>query len=447
MPNFTNFTKNWAPADWLPRDPLFPGDLFNHSQLQFGAGLLYALGSLVTLVAAVIINKRFVVEGVKVGVGKIRNERLRSVLSNILVGGARSYPKFVFALLAYFVAFSDIGLATVLGSIGFSLHVIVGLGLFDFKRHFGSQKEVLLNCLLMLTVSGFGWSILTDGKAFSSMVPRLIPAFGFIVLYLVIFLLPLCYKYKVGEEEGDMPMHEEEKGNMLNGEQTDSPDNSSSSLFKSPTGILRSRGSSLLCLISWCEYVATLATALLPSLSMFCCDPLTRPNTRLWPLAVTGGALWVTCLLYLNVWWVTVVGNTLRMPSEVMGLVFVGPIMASSNLPLLARPTFVLQEITEILLNDILHGACLPFIFYFVAHGSYHIQAWYSTDLFFILLQMTILLTHLIFLCTNSSCSSSCCSIFQGLALIGFYILFFLPLVLANIFGRGCFGATCLGLD
>ena len=66
-------------------------------------------------------------------------------MSNILVGGARSYPKFVFALLAYFVAFSDIGLATVLGSIGFSLHVIVGLGLFDFKRHFGSQKEVLLD--------------------------------------------------------------------------------------------------------------------------------------------------------------------------------------------------------------------------------------------------------------------------------------------------------------
>ena len=87
----------------------------------------------------------------------------------------------------------------------------------------------------------------------------------------------------------------------------------------------------------------------------------------------------------------------------------------------------------EIFLNDILIGACLPFILYFVAHGSYHIQAWYSSDLIFLLLQvlkviaiiqillmnilttqMTILLTHLIFLCTNSSCSStSCCSIFQ----------------------------------
>ena len=38
----------------------------------------------------------------------------------------------------------------------------------------------------------------------------------------------------------------------------------------------RSQGSSLICLISWCEYVATLVTALLPSFSMFCCDPLNR---------------------------------------------------------------------------------------------------------------------------------------------------------------------------
>ena len=88
----------------------------------------------------------------------------------------------------------------------------------------------------MLTVSGFGWSILTDGKAFASAVPRLIPALGFIVLYLVIFLLPLCCK--MGEEEGDMAMHDQEKGKMVNG-QTDSPDNTSSSLFKGPPGILR----------------------------------------------------------------------------------------------------------------------------------------------------------------------------------------------------------------
>jgi len=393
----------------------------------------------------VIINKRFVVEGVRVGVGKIRNERLRAVLGSLLLGGAKSYPKFVFALLAYFVAFSDIGLGAVLGSIAFTLHVIVGLALLNFKRHFGSQKEVLLNCILMLTVSGFGWSILTDGKAFASAVPRLIPALGFIVLYLVIFLLPLCCK--MGEEEGDMAMHDQEKGKMVNG-QTDSPDNTSSSLFKGPPGILRSRGSSLLSLISWCEFVATLATALLPSLAMSCCDPVTRPSTSLWPLAVLGGSLWVPCLLYLNVWWTTVVGSTLGMPPEAMGLVFIGPILASSALPLLARPTFVLQEVADILLNDILHGVCLPFILYFIANGSYHIQSWYSSDMIFILLQMIILVTHLIFLCTSSSCcSTSCCSIFQGVTLIGFYILLFLPWVLANIFGMLCAGSACLGLD
>jgi len=392
---------------------------------------------MVTGIAAVIINKRFVVEGVLVGVEQIRNERLRSVLGKLFIGGARSFPKFLVALLGYFVAFSDIGFGAILGSTAFTLHVFVGFALLYHKRQLGSQKEVLLNCLLMLTVSGFGWAILTDGKAFASTVPRLIPAFGYLLFYLIIFLLPLFCKK--GEEEVDMPMHDQqEKVGMLNGQET------ASSLFKSPPG----KPCSFLCLISWCEYLATIATAVLPSLTMSCCDPVTRPNTRLWLLAVFGGALWVPCLFYLHVWWVSVLGNALGMPSELMGLVFIGPMLASEALPLLARPTFVLQEVTEILLNDIFHGVCLPFIIYFFAHGSYPIQAWYSSDMIFILLQMIILLTHLIFFCTNSSCSSkSCCTIFQGVALIGFYILLFLPWVTANIYGFLCAGATCLGLD
>jgi len=420
------------------RDPLFPPDLFSPDQLsRYGAWVLYAIGSLVTVVAAVIINNRFVVEGVRVGVEKIGNERLRSVLSSLLVGGARSYPKFVIALLAHHVALSDVGLGAVLGAIAFTLHVIVGLGLLNFKRHFGSQKEVLLNCLLMLAASGFAWSVLSQNDAFTSTVPRLVSVIGFIILYLVISLLPLCCKM-TKKEEVDFPLHEQMKENMQNGQTDPSPpgDSSSSSLFVKPPGILRTRGSSLLCLVSWCEYVATLATALLPSLSMFCCDPVARPNTRLWPLAVIGGALWVQGLLYLSVWWVTVVGNTLGMPPEAMGLVFVGPILASSALPLLARPSFVLQENAEILLNDILHGICLPFLLYLIVHGSYPVQSWESSDFICLMIQMTILLTHLVFLCTNSSCSStSCCSIFQGVALIWFYILFFLPSVVGHIYG------------
>jgi len=406
---------NFSDYDYDSRhysDPLFPPNLFSVSQLRYGAWLLYAIGSLVTVIAAVIINNRFVVEGVRVGVGKIRDTRLRSVLSSLLVGGARSYPKLVIAQLAHKVAYSDIGLGAVLGSIAFTLHVLVGLSLINFKRHFGTQKEVLLNCLLILTASGFGWAILTQESAFTA-PPKLFSVFVFVFFYLVISLLPLCCKMRE-EEEGDMPLHEQ--GNIENG-QTDSStpyDNSSSSLFKPPPGILRSRGSSLLCLVGWCNYVATLATALIPSLSMFCCDPVTRPNTRLWPLAVIGGALWVPGLLYLNVWWVTVVGDTWGMPPELMGVVFVGPILASSALPLLARPSFVLQESSGILLNDILYGVCFPFLLYFFAHGSYPVQSWESSDLICFHLQMIILLTHLIFLCTNSSCSStSCCSIFQ----------------------------------
>jgi len=277
-------------------------------------------------------------------------------------------------------------------------------------------------------------SILTQGLSYGH-TSRLFAVIGFIILYLVISFLPLCCKM-TKKEEVDFPLHEQMKEN--NGQTESSPpeDISSSSLFKMPPGILRTRGSSLLCLISWCEYVATLATALLPSLSMFCCDPVARPNTRLWPLAVIGGALWIPGLLYLSFWWVTVVGNTLGIPPEGMGVVFVGPILASSALPLLSRPSFVLQENAEILLNDILHGVCLPFLIYLIASGSNPVQSWDSSDFVCCMIQMIILLTHLVFLCSNSSCSSkSCCSIFQGIALIGFYILFFLPSVVGHIYG------------
>ena len=65
-------------------------------------------------------------------------------MSRLLVGGARSYPKLVIAQLAHNVAYSDIGLGAVLGSIAFTLHVIVGLSLINFNRNFGTQKEVLM---------------------------------------------------------------------------------------------------------------------------------------------------------------------------------------------------------------------------------------------------------------------------------------------------------------
>ena len=74
-------------------------------------------------------------------------------MSNFLVGGARSFPKFVVAQLAYHLAYSDIGLGAVLGSIAFTLHVTVGLGLLNFKRHFSTQKEVSSTVFLSNQIS------------------------------------------------------------------------------------------------------------------------------------------------------------------------------------------------------------------------------------------------------------------------------------------------------
>ena len=320
-------------------------------------------------ISALICPNRFVVEGVRVGLEKIRNERLRSlvytlalwstvlvctpwfqlaclfrsVLGNLLVGGARSYPKFVFALLAYFVAFSDIGLAAVLGSIGFTIHVVVGLALLNFKRHFGSQKEVFL-LLQYRNIKFMKYQI--EGS------PQLPPYADHLWLWLVdshwgqslhigcskidpiLWLHPPVFRHlptapllQDGGGWGGGPAH------ARAGEEADArwadwftwqqffifvqesswhPQVVLTCWNSSRRLSYRSRGSSLLCLISWCEYVATLATAILPSLSMFCCDPVTRlgtmrlpetcfqtfcfrPNTGLWPLAVVGGSIWVPC--------------------------------------------------------------------------------------------------------------------------------------------------------
>ena len=198
----------------------------------------------------------------------------------------------------------------------------------------------------MLAASGFGWAILTQESAFT-VPPKLFSVLGFVVFYLAISLLPLCCKTseeeeEEEEEEGDLPLHEQGmKGNIQNG-QTDSSspdDNSSSSLFKAPPGILRSQSkdsaitlygfpllepAALACSAWW---VGAIMLPLLPlhSFPHFQCSaaiqcqgwcvckllvtdlffliscvkdlflliPCYRPNTRLWPLAVIGGALWV----------------------------------------------------------------------------------------------------------------------------------------------------------
>ena len=102
------------------------------------------------------------------------------------------------------------------------------------------SHKVLLNCLLMLAASGFAWSVVSQNYGYHLAGPRMISVIGFIILYLVISLLPLCCKV-TSREEGDLPLHKEMKENRQNGQTDSSPpeDSGFSSLFKAPPGILR----------------------------------------------------------------------------------------------------------------------------------------------------------------------------------------------------------------
>ena len=116
------------------------------------------------------------------------------------------------------------------------------------------QVQVLLNCLLLLVASGFVWTLLTQSST-TRYVPRYFSASASLILYLVVAFLPLCCKVslslsfshhllfallpfycKVDEEDGKLPLHEQEKEKV----QTGATDSSKPlTLFQSPPGILR----------------------------------------------------------------------------------------------------------------------------------------------------------------------------------------------------------------
>ena len=57
-----------------------------------------------------------------------------------------------------------------------------------------------------------------------------------------------------------------------------------------------------------------------------------KPSSQKWfPISLVGSLIWISIFMYLLVWWSTVIGNTLGVPPEVMGLTILA---VTTNLPL-----------------------------------------------------------------------------------------------------------------
>jgi len=373
-------TGNW--------DPLLPPDLFSASARQHGAWILYALGCFVATSAATFITHTFMVKGVMVGLEKIESKRIKSSLQPHVISAVKSWPKILIAFYGQFVLYSWMGEFSVVGSIGCNLHIGVALSLLlmadsETRR---SRSKIYVNLIILLIT--FGFVLLIRSSLFK--LDTLIVIFMmFMGLWMLYFLLPLAYNIKY-EEVVDLEEVDEE--------------NAHTCIPKVPASILN-HGTGFQLFIDWILYANSITVSFIPNMTLFWCNPSNKSRAWLWPLSVLLGGAWVAVLMYLSCWWATVFGNSLRVPPEVTGLVFVGPLLSATDLVNLAskdRP-YLWQGVTDGILSDCFLCLALPYFLSYLILGSptivfYDLQ---SGLLCLVLLAINLVLSHLVTLITR----------------------------------------------
>jgi len=122
-PNITTTKK--PKSDEPERDPLFPPDLFDYPQLRRGAVSLYMLGVLYMFVALAIVCDEFFVPSLDVIIEKFGISEDVAGATFMAAGG--SAPELFTAVIGVFVAFSDVGIGTVVGSAVFNILFVIGM--------------------------------------------------------------------------------------------------------------------------------------------------------------------------------------------------------------------------------------------------------------------------------------------------------------------------------
>ncbi len=107
------------------RDPLFPPDLFNREQRLKGAVALYILGLVYMFVALAIVCDEFFVPSLDVIIDVIGCSEDVAGATFMAAGG--SAPELFTSVIGVFVAFSDVGIGTIVGSAVFNILFVIGM--------------------------------------------------------------------------------------------------------------------------------------------------------------------------------------------------------------------------------------------------------------------------------------------------------------------------------
>merc|ERR1719195_13919 len=106
-------------------DPLFPPDLFTHHQLASGAVALYVLGVIYMFVALAIVCDEFFVPSLDVIIEKLGISEDVAGATFMAAGG--SAPELFTSIIGVFIAFSDVGIGTIVGSAVFNILFVIGM--------------------------------------------------------------------------------------------------------------------------------------------------------------------------------------------------------------------------------------------------------------------------------------------------------------------------------
>lgn len=118
----TNVTKANSTKQ---EDPLFPPDVFTPEQIKQGAVAFYILGVIYMFVALAIVCDEFFVPALDVIIEKLQCSEDVAGATFMAAGG--SAPELFTSIIGVFVAFSDVGIGTIVGSAVFNILFVIGM--------------------------------------------------------------------------------------------------------------------------------------------------------------------------------------------------------------------------------------------------------------------------------------------------------------------------------
>ena len=107
------------------QDPLFPPDLFDLQARRRGAVILYIIGLIYMFVALAIVCDEFFVPSLDVIIEVIGCSEDVAGATFMAAGG--SAPELFTSIIGVFVAFSDVGIGTIVGSAVFNILFVIGM--------------------------------------------------------------------------------------------------------------------------------------------------------------------------------------------------------------------------------------------------------------------------------------------------------------------------------